>query len=420
MTSLRARALAALVSDGTVRMVRGLHRAVGRRSLELYHQVDDPYSHLLLQALPRLLEASGLGLDFILVPGPPPELEPEPELARAHAWRDAAWLAARHGLSLPSAGGALRPEAREEAEAILALPRPALEQLDVASRVGDALLSGAPLAALAARFGRAPSAAEPLARGAQLRARRGHYRGGMLRHEGIWYWGLDRLEELEEVLGLATSVLERRPLEALPPGFELEVDHDPCLEHFFSFRSPYAYLALERSARLAERHHLPLVIKAVLPMVMRGLRVPFVKRLYIVTDAARQARFHNIAFGAICDPLGAGVERCLAAFEHAETAGRGFELCASASRGIWSEGLDMTDDRDFERVVQRAGLDWGAVQAMADDGWRTRAEQNRAALLGLGLWGVPCFRFGSLAFWGQDRIRDLDEVMAFWRRGVTA
>ena len=80
----------------------------------------------------------------------------------------------------------------------------------------------------------------------------------------------------------------------------------------------------------------------------------------------------------------------------------------------------MTDDRDFERVVQRAGLDWGAVQAMADDGWRTRAEQNRAALLGLGLWGVPCFRFGSLAFWGQDRIRDLDEVMAFWRRGVTA
>ena len=51
---------------------------------------------------------------------------------------------------------------------------------------------------------------------------------------------------------------------------------------------------------------------AVLPMVMRGLPVPRPKRLYIVHDAAREARLHSTPFGRFNDPVGRPTERGLA------------------------------------------------------------------------------------------------------------
>jgi 2-hydroxychromene-2-carboxylate isomerase len=188
----------------------------------------------------------------------------------------------------------------------------------------------------------------------------------------------------------------------------------PALELFFSFRSPYSYLALDRARALADTYGVPLVIKPVLPMVMRGLAVPRTKRMYIVRDAAREARRLGIPFGRICDPLGVGVERCLAVFEDAEREGLAFELVHSAARGIWSEALDMANDDDLSIVVRRAGLDWSKTQrSLSRLAWRTRAENNRRALLDLGLWGVPSFRLGDYACWGQDRMESIEDRLAW-------
>ena len=64
-------------------------------------------------------------------------------------------------------------------------------------------------------------------------------------------------------------------------------------------------------------------------------------------------------------------------------------------------------------VSERAGLTRQDVQqALKDDEWQAVAERNRAALQDLGQWGVPSFKLGRYATWGQDRLPIIEEMLA--------
>ena len=67
-----------------------------------YHRVDDPYSLLLLQALPRFLEDFKVDLQIRLVLDLPAEANPVPELQARYALTDARRLAQLHGLVFPA------------------------------------------------------------------------------------------------------------------------------------------------------------------------------------------------------------------------------------------------------------------------------------------------------------------------------
>lgn len=58
--------------------------------------------------------------------------------------------------------------------------------------------------------------------------------------------------------------------------------------------------------RLARRYGADLRLRYILPMVMRGLPVPLVKRRYILLDAKREADRAGLPFGRIVDPVGGG------------------------------------------------------------------------------------------------------------------
>jgi 2-hydroxychromene-2-carboxylate isomerase len=58
----------------------------------------------------------------------------------------------------------------------------------------------------------------------------------------------------------------------------------------------------------------------------------------------------------------------------------------------------------MEHVAERAGLFWPEVKgALSLDNWRDGAEVNRKVMTDAGVWGVPSFKIGELALWGQDR-----------------
>jgi 2-hydroxychromene-2-carboxylate isomerase len=419
LTSARTRALRRRLAEGRRRLGGEPHR------LRYFHQADDPYSHLAAQALGPLLARYDVALTPYLV-GPPSDAA-APDRARLESFsrKDAADVAPAYGLGFPRHAERPGDEDVLLAQRILAASIADGRFVEVVARVGAALwappaeASGL-LAEIAAEKGTAECAAarEALETGAAERRRLGHYLGATFHYGGEWYWGVDRMHHLERrLIGLGA----RHPLSGLElvaprpdPGGDPPVsDREPlALEFFLSLRSPYTYIAMERVFWLARRLPVTLVLRPVLPMVMRGLPVPREKQLYIVLDTKREAEDAGVLFGRVCDPVGRPVERAFSLFRWSRERGHAGEMLLSFARAAFGEGVDTGTDAALRRVVERAGLAWGEARAHLDrdDGWRAELEANRQALLELGLWGVPsfCLRgpLGQALFstWGQDRL----------------
>jgi len=128
------------------------------------------------------------------------------------------------------------------------------------------------------------------------------------------------------------------------------------------------------------------------------------KLRYIAFDASREARRKGVPFGNACDPVGPGVERCLAVLHYARSEKKERDFLLAASEGIWARAIDVATDEGMRAVSEEAGLFWPDVKdAMGDDAWRAGAAANRDRLEEAGLWGVPGFLFADIAMWGQDR-----------------
>lgn len=181
------------------------------------------------------------------------------------------------------------------------------------------------------------------------------------------------------------------------------------VDFFFSFRSPYSYLAAPRAFALPARFDIDLVFRGVIPMAMRGQSVPREKGLHTLRDAHREATRLGMPFGRIHDPIGEGAMRCLLVAEHAVDVGREREFVLEASRGIWAEAADVSRDAVLRPICERAGLDWSScTAALSDPELRARVDADTRALGELGHWGVPVFVLEGELFWGQDHIEDLE------------
>lgn len=415
LTSPRTRAFRRWLAEQRRRMRGEPHRVF------YFHQVDDPYGQLAAQVLPELLARYEIELVPHLVGPPDDAAAPERERLAAFARRDAADVAPGYGLAFPAGVAPPAPEAVELASRALASAFARGTFADAAARVGAALWSGdrGRIEAVAAETGLADAeTTRALVRtGTAERAHRGHYLGAMFHHESEWHWGVDRLHFLERRLrelglqraGTSPAFIAPRPDPSRDPVPALT--GRVALEFYPSLRSPYTAIAMGRVLDLTRRLPVDLVLRPVLPMVMRGLPVPRVKQLYITLDTKREAERHGLPFGRVCDPVGRPVERGFSLYPFACAEGRGFEYLRAFLRAAFAEGVDTGTDTGLRGVAERAGLDWSRAQAHLDrDGWRDELERNREALLALGLWGVPSFRVPAsgaepeLATWGQDRL----------------
>ncbi|HEX4917832.1 MAG TPA: DsbA family protein [Limnobacter sp.] len=379
-----------------------------------FHQVDDPYSALVVQVLGKLMAAYDVQLQVHLVSPPPDAAAPERDKLIAYSRADAQHLARHWGLVFADPGA--QPDSSAVVKASLLLLNAVLAGafVDDAHAITQSLWQGKPLPDGPAATPR--ELQDHQSQADRLRERLGHYLGGMLYYEGEWYWGVDRLYHLEERwrgLGLA-----RKPghgfLFPLIPDLKLAQRATGAteLDFFFSFRSPYSAIVAPRVFELARLTGVKVNLRFVLPMVMRGLPVPQPKRQYIVHDTAREAHARGIAFGRLNDPVGKPAERGLAVMPLAISKDLGQAFVLSYMRGVWAEGVDAGSDAGLRKITERAGLRWDeALLALQEEGWRAQAEANRELLFSLGLWGVPSFRVGELVTWGQDRLWLLQEAL---------
>ncbi|MGE0547832.1 MAG: DsbA family protein [Kofleriaceae bacterium] len=383
------------------------------RRLELYFDIADPWSYLAAQAVSRLIDAYPVELDIRVITPPASDVNPVPALRAAYAVRDAQQLADYWNLEFAAKREADSGMVRDVGTSLIR-ERSAKDQLAAVLELSRALWTNDRklLQSLLGTWGtEAHGSVAPILNSAYAELRKaGHYQGAMIHYAGSWYWGIDRLAFLEAELARDTGT-ELRGVVAVRPEAErgpLKLSDKPLsCEMWFSFRSPYSYIALEQIEAILAPHRVPLVLRAVAPMVTRGMPLPTVKRFYIVRDAKREADRLGIAFGELCDPLGAGVDNCLAVAHwithHAPD--RALAFARSAMQGIWAEARDPSEYVDLRYLVERAALPWDDVRTAIGDPAAVKAAQDNAAdLNAIGLWGVPSFRIGDLVAWGQDRL----------------
>lgn len=388
-------------------------------TLEFYCEAGDPHSHLCLQSLALWIDRLQVEVKVYIVPPPRAEAYPEADKQRAFALTDAKRIAPAWGLLFEETTQLPTPDNQHKAaQALLAYDQ--LDDLLAAETdIAQALFSND-----AAKLDKLLTGSEvpdeittnlTLAANEKRRAELGHYLPGMWQFDGEWFWGLDRLNHLEARLREYAALNGSQPLANFTPAdarLPRLPERSHPLEFFFSFRSPYSYLAAVEIQKKYFQWPIDLRVRPVLPMAMRGLPVPLEKRLYIVRDVYREADRLDIPFGRISDPIGAGAERCLSCFPLARDTAQQLGFLVSAASNIWSEGIDVATDKGLAYVCEQAGMDWTAAKAKLDSGLDLGyAEANRQALFDAGLWGVPSYKIGDFATWGRDRLWMIEEML---------
>jgi len=200
---------------------------------------------------------------------------------------------------------------------------------------------------------------------------------------------------------------------------------------FFSFRSPYSYLAIDRYRAMAETYDLEIALRTVLPIAIRDPSIlftgsPNVGR-YIFMDAARSAQMLGMPFRwPRPDPVVQNlatreiaaeqpyIHRLCRMGQAAERRGAGLAFAGEVAGIIWDGATDgWNEGAPMAAACARAGLDFADLLAESEsDAEALDAEiaANQAALEAAGHWGVPTLVFNGEPFFGQDRI-----AMAQWR-----
>lgn len=199
---------------------------------------------------------------------------------------------------------------------------------------------------------------------------------------------------------------------------------------YFSFRSPYSYLAIGRYRELSETHTVDIALRPVYPIAIRDPDILFTNALqgrYIFIDAARSAQMLGIPYRwprpdpVVQDMMTRKVSedqpyihRLTRMGQAAQKRGKGLAFADEVSKVIWSGAVDdWHEGEHLAEAVSRAGLDLAELdaevtaQAAALD---AEISENQDALTAAGHWGVPTLVFEGEPFFGQDRIE-----MAKWR-----
>jgi len=206
---------------------------------------------------------------------------------------------------------------------------------------------------------------------------------------------------------------------------------------YFSFRSPYSYLAMGRYRELSETHNVDIALRPVYPIAIRDPDILFTNALqgrYIFIDSARSAQMLRIPYRwpspdpVVQDMMTRKVSdeqpyiyRLTRMGQAAQRRGKGIAFADEVSKIIWSGEVDSWHEGDhLAGAVKRAGLDLDELDAEA----AAQAEEldaeiaaNQDALAAAGHWGVPTLVFEGEPFFGQDRIK-----MSKWRmeqKGLT-
>lgn len=195
------------------------------------------------------------------------------------------------------------------------------------------------------------------------------------------------------------------------------------IDLYVSYRSPYSFFIADRLRRLTETHDLAVVMRPVLPLILRypdflSGQLP-IAHSYFDLDIARVAEHLGLPYTPenrpdpiVVDETGLGavpeqphIHRLTRLGVAAEERGHGLAFFEEFGTLLWSGERWLEGDR-LARAASRAGLDLAEMDAaiLRDAGrYETLVNGNGRSLEVAGHWGTPTCVFDGEPFFGQDR-----------------
>lgn len=197
------------------------------------------------------------------------------------------------------------------------------------------------------------------------------------------------------------------------------------VEVFWSFRSPYSYLATPKMVALEKEWDLNFLVRPVYPIAVRldgwfknanPMWLP-----YLVRDVMREAERHATPFAwprpdPILMDMTTGnvskqqpyIHRLTRLGVAASERGRGLPFIYEVSSTLYGGRIEnWHEGNHLSEATARAGLSLADLDATIErDADRHEAiiKENEDAHRNAGHWGVPTFAFKGEPFFGQDRI----------------
>lgn len=197
------------------------------------------------------------------------------------------------------------------------------------------------------------------------------------------------------------------------------------IDLFWSFRSPYSYLATPRLVEMQREYDLSIAVRPVYPLAVRSgeffgqvnpLWIP-----YLLRDTFRLSQMLGLPYKwprpdpVVVDPMTRAatpnqpyIHRLTRLGCAAAETPHGLDFLNEVSRTIWSgENENWHQGDHLAKASARAGLDLAELdrEIEADpDKYEAIIQANQKAHADAGHWGVPTMAFNGEPFFGQDRL----------------
>jgi 2-hydroxychromene-2-carboxylate isomerase len=197
---------------------------------------------------------------------------------------------------------------------------------------------------------------------------------------------------------------------------------------FWSFRSPFCYLALDRILEINKTFDVTVNVRPVFPL---AIRVPdFFRKVnpkyrgYHVKDSQRVADYLGIPYRRpVPDPIIQDMETNAIAPEQpyinqitllgaaAQIEGAGLTFIDHVSRMLWDGSIDGWHEHnhliDAMNAANLNGRELLTKVESEPDRFKAVVEENQTAQEKTDHWGVPLMNFRDETFYGQDRVETL-------------
>jgi 2-hydroxychromene-2-carboxylate isomerase len=194
---------------------------------------------------------------------------------------------------------------------------------------------------------------------------------------------------------------------------------------FWSFRSPYSYLATPRLVEIQREYDLNINVRPVYPLAVRSgeffgqvnpMWIP-----YLLRDTFRLSQMLGLPYAwprpdpVVTDPMTRAatpnqpyIHRLTRLGCAAAETSHGLEFLNEVSRTIWSGQNENWHEGDhLAQAAKRAGLNLAELDTKITanpDKYEAIIQANQKAHADSGHWGVPTMAFNGEPFFGQDRL----------------